>query len=174
MLWSSLCGFPFDHKSRSCMQEGSKTILLHYIFQRWISRQPSNNQALHGYRFIKMNSSGNQMCISLKRSHPILTVSATLFISTDVSNNGGYLSRYVQSTKYLVLARLHPWSCPSSHLLYNDRSFLDLRQLVPSLTEAMSYLVFCALTKSWFRVFHQYLSITTFFLHLPLQIFYTD
>ena len=130
MLRSSLCGFPFDHKSRSCMQEGSKTILLHYTFQRWISRPPSSNQTLRGYSFVKMNSFGNKMCVSLKRSHPILAVPATLLNSTDVSNNGGYLSRYVQSTRYLVLAKLRPWSCPSSRLLYNDRFFYNLSRVL--------------------------------------------
>ena len=59
--------------------------------------------------------------VGLKRSHPTLTVPFTLLISTDVSNNGGYLSnsKDVQSTKHLVLAGLHPWSCPSLRLLYN-------------------------------------------------------
>ena len=124
VLWSNLCGFPFDHKSRSCI--GSKTILLHCTFQRWISMPPSNNQTLHGYSFIKMNSFGSKMYVILKRLHPIPAVPT---ISTDVSNNGSYLSRYVQSTKYLVLARLHPWSYPSSCLLYNDRSFYNLSRV---------------------------------------------
>ena len=122
VLWSSLCGFPFDHNSRSWLQEGSKSILLHYKLQAWISRPSANNQTLHSYSFVRMNSFGNKMCVSLKRSHPILAVPATLLIPTDISNNGGYLSRYVKLSKYLLLAGFHPWPWPSSRLLYNDRS----------------------------------------------------
>ena len=48
-----------------------------------------------------------------------------------------------------------------------DCIFLDLRWL---LTEAMSYLVFCALTKSQFWVFYQYLSIATFLTHATPNI----
>ena len=44
---------------------------------------------------------------ALKRLHPILAVPATL-IPTDISNNGGYLSRYVKLSKYLLLADFIP------------------------------------------------------------------
>ena len=97
-------------------------------------------------------------CASALKDHILFSLSQQHSWSPQTSQTMGaiYLDMYNRQST-VVLAGLHPWSCPSSCLLYNnDRSFLDLWRLVPSLTEAMSYLVFCALTKSRFRVFHQY------------------
>ena len=43
VLWSSLCGFQFNHNSCSWLQEGSKSIL-HYKLQEWISRHRRSKQ----------------------------------------------------------------------------------------------------------------------------------